>query len=57
MQPRVEKKDASSVQQPKPLLDRLESLVQKNEHAYNDAIRDFRDHFTLGSKVYETNCD
>jgi hypothetical protein len=57
MQPRVEKKGASSVQQPKPLLDRLESLVQKNEHAYNDAIRDFRDHFTLGSKVYETNCD
>lgn len=57
MQPRVEKKEASRDRQKTPLLERLDSLVQKNEHAYNEAIRDFRDHFTLGSKSYENECD
>lgn len=52
MQPPVEKKAVLSTQQKKPLLDRLESLVQKNEHAYNDAIQDFRDRFSLGPASY-----
>lgn len=53
MQPVGAKKEASSNQQPKPLLDRLESLVQKNEDAYNEALKDFRDKFTLGSTSYD----
>jgi len=57
MQPLVEKKEASSNQQSKPLLDRLESLVQKNEHAYNEAMQDFRDRFSLGQASYSVRCD
>ena len=57
MQPLAELKDDNRLEQPKLLLERLESLVEKNELAYNDAIRDFRDQFTLGSTAYDLECE
>jgi|GEM_PF-3000223 len=57
MQPRVEKKAASHNDQRHKLLDRLESLVEKNQLAYDNAMKDFRDSFTLNSGSFDTNED
>jgi len=57
MQPRVEKKAASQTDQRHKLLDRLDSLVEKNQLAYDNAMKDFRDSFTLNSASFDTNED
>lgn len=37
------------------MLRRLESLVKKNESAYQSAMEDFRDQFTLGPTGYDAD--
>ncbi|MCY1241191.1 hypothetical protein D9M68_289160 [compost metagenome] len=57
MQPLAENIEETKKHQPKSLLMHLDSLIEKNEQAHKEAIRDFRDRFTLGSTLYSENCD
>ncbi|WP_155122123.1 hypothetical protein [Martelella mediterranea] len=52
MQSNDRKKEEKQVTKSHVLVERLESLTKKNERAYDAAIEDFRDRFSLGSVNY-----
>lgn len=56
MQPKAQEKNARGLDAHKRLEERIANLIEKNEHAYNEAIQDFRDRFSLNrSKLVDRN--